>query len=498
MARLYGDSYDIQATTSDVALRYTSASNFSITSSGTPFSIGQILVCTASTSLQSTWETATNETTVYLSIRMKWASGSSDATKNIAVTLQDGSNNQVTIMWLGDGSISVRSGGTGGTLLGSSPYGSQFLLNTWDSWQVKFVINNSTGSVEVRKDGSNGAAFSAITGVNTRAGSTNSTVSGFSITANSANWQIDDLWFNSDNGSSPTSWPGDVRFKQMVVSSGTQSQFTPSPTQFRFGELTTSNTRNISQNVVTTTKSFTANASGTVSNIVLQMSVGFTGNAIMGIYDNTGTAGAPGALLASTNAVSNPTSGANTFTFSSPPSVTYNSTYYLALLTDTNCVTSAGTSNTSYTKSQSYGSGLPNPAAATGTTGNDIAATATVVPYNWFLVSDTTEDGDATYVYSSTVGQQDIYGFSTGELGVTPASILGANLYVFWKKSDAGTRTGTIGMDANGSGDTTEIFNVGPSLSYTYAQKWLPTDPTGAAWTVTTLEGAKPSLKVET
>src|ERR1051325_11629681 len=100
MARLYGDSYDIQATASDVALRYASASNFSITSSGTPFSIGQILVCTASTSLQSTWETATNETTVYLSIRMKWASGSSDATKNIAVTLQDGSNNQVTIMWL--------------------------------------------------------------------------------------------------------------------------------------------------------------------------------------------------------------------------------------------------------------------------------------------------------------------------------------------------------------------------------------------------------------
>jgi hypothetical protein len=494
--RLAGDSFDIYGTTSDVALRYASASNYSLSSSGTPFNVGQILVCSASTNLQGIWETATNETTVYLSIRLKWASGSSDATKNLAVTLQDGSNNQVTVMWLGNGSISVRSGGITGTLLGASPYSSQFLLNTWDSWQIAFVINSSTGSVEVRKDGSNSDAFAAITNVNTQAGSGNSTVSGFTITANSSNWQIDDLWFNSASGASPTSWPGDVRFKQMVVSSGTQSQFTPSPTQFRFGETTTSNTRSISLNTLVTTQAFTANASGTVSNIVLSLNSGYTGNAVMGLYDNTGSGGSPGALLASTNAISNPVSGNNTFTFSSPPAVTYNSTYYLALLSDTNCVANAGTSSTCYSLSQSYSSGLPNPAGASSTSGNDIAATATIIPYNWFLVSDATEDGDATYVYSSTVGQQDIYGFTSGELGVTPASILGANLYVFWKKSDSGTRTGTIGINANGSGDTAEISNVGPSLSYTYAQKWLPTDPTGAAWTVATLEGAKPSIKV--
>jgi len=69
---------------------------------------------------------------------------------------------------------------------------------------------------------------------------------------------------------------------------------------------------------------------------------------------------------------------------------------------------------------------------------------------------------------------------------------------VNWKKSDSGARGGTVGVDANGSGDTaiTGMTNITPSLTYVSKFGWMPLDPTGAGWTTSNINAMKLSVSV--
>jgi hypothetical protein len=481
MARCFGDGYDPYASASDVALRYASAATNTIVAAvNTAFGIGQAVgVANSATALSAVWEAATNETTIYGSLRLKYNSGSSASGNIFSLTLQDGANNQVTLQWLGDGSLQVRSGGTAGTSLGTQA--SAFSLNTWDSWQFKAVINNTTGSVEIRKNGSATATLN-ITGANTRAGSTNNYATKFTIGANTGLFQLDDLWFSSDNGAAPTSWPGDVRAKTLQVASQTQAQLSTIPSNYSVvaSAVTTSNF-SASANVV---RFFAVTMAGTgvLASLTANFQASMTGHAKMALYDATGAGTGPGALLATSAEITNPGAGVNTFTVASGPTLTNGTKYWVAIMQDA-AATFLGSSTTGGdTLAQTYGSGFPSSAAGFAVVStNYINAGLNATPLNWYQVSDVTEDGDTSYVYSSTVGQEDIYGVTA--LGLTPASILGVNVFAFWKKSDSGGRGGTISVAANGSADTAEVSNVTPSLSYTYSQKFLATDPTGAVWT---------------
>lgn len=119
--------------------------------------------------------------------------------------------------------------------------------------------------------------------------------------------------------------------------------------------------------------------------------------------------------------------------------------------------------------------------------------TASGASSNWQAVANATPDDDTSYVASSTVGQEDIYTLSAIPTSYT---VIAVNYYVRWKKSDAGARTAAFSVNAHGSGDTVEVSNAALSASYFDQMAFLPLDPTGAAWTPSTVNGAALGIKV--
>ena len=112
---------------------------------------------------------------------------------------------------------------------------------------------------------------------------------------------------------------------------------------------------------------------------------------------------------------------------------------------------------------------------------------------HYTLVNETTEDGDATYVYSNTAGQEDRY--SVSSLPTTVTSVYGVNPFAFWRKTDAGTRTAAVQLKANGT-EITAVTDT-PGQSYVWSpDAFQPLDPTGVAWTATTVNGANVGVKI--
>ena len=111
----------------------------------------------------------------------------------------------------------------------------------------------------------------------------------------------------------------------------------------------------------------------------------------------------------------------------------------------------------------------------------------------WQAVAEAHEDGDASFVSSSIVGQEDVY-----SLSAVPASVAvaGVSYIVNWRKSDAGARAAQLSVSANGSADTPVATNAAMGTSYAYATAFLPVDPTGAAWTPSTVSSARIGIAV--
>jgi len=105
------------------------------------------------------------------------------------------------------------------------------------------------------------------------------------------------------------------------------------------------------------------------------------------------------------------------------------------------------------------------------------------------LVAEAQEDGTATYVYDSNVGDADFYGIAS--IPVTPAAVVAVTTRGFAQRSDAGSRSGAMQLK---SGSTTVQTTNGNTLSTTFAWVWRTdlTDPaTGAAWTPTAVNNVQ-------
>ena len=127
---------------------------------------------------------------------------------------------------------------------------------------------------------------------------------------------------------------------------------------------------------------------------------------------------------------------------------------------------------------------LPNAAGTPATTFNKFGAAAT----NWQSVNDNPNDGDTTYVASSTVGNSETYkypalpGNTTRVLAVVGTPIA--------RKDDAGGRS----LAAHVRSGTVEADGPSSALSTTYAiyEQVMETNPvTGAAWDVPTFNAAE-------
>ena len=215
---LLGDSFDFYSSVSDISQRW-QVNNFSslLPATNTAFESGQA-VAAYNTGVIGTasFTTGSNESTVYGSIRLKsrTVSGSTSGYSGFRMALEflDGTNAQCSLVFQGDGTVYVKSGGIDGTNLGT--YSGVFAYDTWDSYQFCVVFSTTAGSVQLRKDGST-TPVCTLTNVNTQAGSGNSYANAISLAAEGGSpFQLDDLFLSSGSGAAPNGWLGDLRARQ--------------------------------------------------------------------------------------------------------------------------------------------------------------------------------------------------------------------------------------------------------------------------------------------
>jgi hypothetical protein len=411
-------------------------------------------------------------------------------------TLSDGATAQVTIFIMSNGDIKFFRGNQSGTLIVT--WTSAFVANSYDHYQFKIVIDPAAGSILVKKNRalSDTTIDFIATSLNTRA-SANSYANGFAVGHLGGGFAefTDDLLVYDGAGSAPNDWVGDIRAIQMQpIFDTAQKQFTQNAngTSLGFGTTTNTSTRAIPAGAIQTGEIISATQGGTFTTATVEFNAGFTGNAKLALYFADGdTQGfvsnnKPGTLIATSNVVTNPVLGTNTFTFASAIGIMKGYGYFFTLLTDANCTVKANSSMaTCYSypnPPSSYADGFPA-SLATLTTGASVTrmtAYTTLTATNTGLVSDFAEDGTTTYLSDSVVGHYDLSNISP--LSYTPAAIIGATLRAFVAKSDASAKGFKIAGKSNATAfETAEYL---PLTVFSSFQVFYPNDPaTGAAWT---------------
>jgi hypothetical protein len=112
---------------------------------------------------------------------------------------------------------------------------------------------------------------------------------------------------------------------------------------------------------------------------------------------------------------------------------------------------------------------------------------------NFAMVDETLVDGDTSYVFSSTVNQEDLYG--VGPLSSTPVAISAVQVRVCARKDDATTRTMASSLSSGGTLTHGATFAL--TGSYQYQRDIYVDDPhTSASWIAAGVDAALIGQKV--
>lgn len=494
VAWFFGDGFDAYREMGDAILSYWDSGNTTTSFSLMTYNSGRFTGSKALRGLASGGTTA----------GLVKSSGSNDATHHISVafrntstsgtgigfwfTLLDGSTSQCSVYFKTNGDIVLTAGNSAGSVLATYS-GAVSSDNTWFYFEIEVVINNTTGSIKVRKNGNTSDDFSS-TGLNTRASANNyANKIGVGSTANAAAQYIDDFLWRSD---STVAWAGDIRCFTRFPTADSSIQFTPSGVIAAVTPYIQGTTSSIAINGAKYT-SFVATCAGTVATAVLSLALGFTGNMKCTLFNDSGS-NAPGTVLASANTVSNPTAGNNTFTFASPPTVVQGTLYWIGFDSDT------ATSN-AWNVASSISAALPpigalanSGGAATVTYASFPTASPTITTFqsliftinitpttanNAMLVAEVTNDEPATYVSDSVSGDVDFY--TPQAISATPSTVLGVTTRALAQKTDAGTRNLAVQIKSGASTSTGTSTALSTTWNWIFATN--QTDPaTGAAW----------------
>jgi hypothetical protein len=405
---------------------------------------------------------------------------------NLYTSLQlgDGATPQCSIVFRSDGAILLQSGVAGGTTLATYT-GAFVAINTWYAFEFEVVINNTTGSFAVRKNGNPVNDFTA-TALNTRGGTANNYANRLSIAqgAGAATVQLlDDLFWQS--GAATGAWLGDIRCYARMPASDQGVQFSRAPvTQSPFVAASS-----LGSNAAWSFyMPFVAKVGGTVGAASVTLNAGFTGNLKCSVFNNN--AGVVGTVLSSATTLVNPVTGVNAITFPTPFTVVAGTQYWLGFIADGTYALafSVAGSGGQLNNSISYASfPVANPATSAN---QPIICSWTIAPNASFsLVNDAQQDALTSYVYDSTPGDADFYG--VGSIASTPVAVIATTTRAYMQKSDAGARTAAVQLK---SGVTTV---ASPTLVLTtsgfqWAWRTDLTDPnTGAAWTPAAVNNAQ-------
>jgi hypothetical protein len=476
MASFFGDGFDLYALTTDAALGYWDGASTNVGSStivAGRFSGSRAWQPSTATTMYRT--SGANDAVHHINIAFMQQVAISGTALGAYVSLFDGATQQCSIVFRTDGAILLALGAANGTVLATYT-GAFGAPNTWYSFEFEVVINNTTGSFTVRRNGNNANDFSA-TGLNNRV-SANNYANKFALGSSAiSNDAVDDLLWRSDATS--VAWIGEPRCYTRMPGGDASVQFSRVPT---------SNTQIVGAVVSTTAvvagraqySPFTAAYDGTIGIATVTMSVGYTGNMKCSIFASSG--GVPTTVLGSATNLVNPATGSNTFTFGTPVVVTKGTQYWIGFDSDTSSGTwQTGSGVAGWFGTTAYASfPVASPASLTGAAPSTSSVTI-AISSNATVVSEAQQDALTSYVYDSTVGHNDLY--TLPALAAGPTSVVAVTTIGYMQKSDAGTRNAAVQLK---SGSTT-VQSTSTALSSS-GWSWLwrtdLTDPnTSAAWT---------------
>lgn len=490
MAFFFGDGFDLYSAITDCGSYWDAAfggtATLALSSSGRFTGSRSIAnTVTISTTPYITKVSANNDAVHHIAVAIQQTAALAGTTVGTYFTLFDGATVQCSVVFRSDGAILLTSAGPTGTTLATYT-GAIAAINTWYQFEIEVVINNTTGSISVRKNGNTSNDFT-LGSLNTRPGA-NSYANKIGVGSNwstSAAQTIDDFLWRSDTSSVP--WIGDVRCYTRMPLADSSVQFTRSGSVIPI----TPYFFNATQTPSVTTPRYvpvTMPCDGTIGTVSISLGAANAGNLKCTIFASSGSA--PTTILGSATPLSAPTLGSNTFTFSTPVSVTKGTTYYVGFATDTapanmwnvgiGAVALLASGSISY-------AAFPTANPAVSAVVPLIITVNVTATTNAAFVGELQQDAAASYVYSSTNGQADLY--TIGSIANTPTTIIGVTTRGYMQKSDAGARNATVQLKSA----STTVQGTSTALNTTWG--WIArndlTDPaTGTAWTPTAVNNA--------
>jgi len=473
----FGDGFDLYAAVTDPTNGYWDSG---VGGSGFVFVAGRFsgsqALQSSTNSVYLTKTSGVNDAVHHIVCAFMQTAAITGTTSGMYLELFDGATAQCSIVFRSDGAILLTSGGPAGTTLDTYT-GAATTINTWYAFEIEVVINNTTGSWAVRKNG-NTSNDHALGSLNTRPTSTNNYANkltvGRSATVNQQT--LDDIFWQS--GASTGTWLGDIRCFARMPSSDSSVQFSKTPTTNTQSPVTASTTASITAGTARYS-AFTAAYDGTIGSATISLGSGYTGNLKATIFASSGSA--PTTVLGSANTVTNPATGSNALTFGTPVSVTKGTQYWIGFDSDTSSGTWSVASGTTGLSSTTAYASFPAASPTTSAAAAIVCSLTITLGGNYAAVDEAQEDATTSYVYDSTVNDVDLYGIAS--ISSTPASIIAVTTRAYMQKSDAGSRTAAVQLK---SGSTTVASSTLTLTTSGWQWAWRTdlTDPdTSAAWT---------------
>jgi hypothetical protein len=484
---LFGDSFDLYSAPADAIAGYWDSGNFQFTLVAGRFAGSRA----ASYGAVGTWlvkSSGSNDSIHHFNVAQQQGAPLTGTSIGDFFTLGDGATAQCTIGWRGDGAIVLQSGASGGTTLAAYT-GAVTVQNVWNTFEIEVVIHNTAGSFTVRKNGNTSNDF-FLGSLNTRPGTTNNYANrvsyGHTQNLGGSNQTIDDFLWRSDSTSANIPWLGDIRCYARMPQADVSAQFTKTLTANNQVIVPATLTGGTIANRACYV-SFVAAYTGTIPSINTSTgSGGGTSRSRCAIF--TDNAGVPGFILANgtSNEIVNPGTGPQTWTFTTPPTLIKGTRYWLGTNINAGINWGVGTVATGQSATQTYASWpTDNPTVTAGSVNEQSSTTVMTVTNNSDSVSEPQQDALTTYVYDSTVGDQDFYNLAP--LLPTPAATIAVTVRGFMEKSDAGLRSGAMQLR---SGATTVITpTLVLSTSFQWSFQTYQNDPnTTLPWTATSVD----------
>jgi hypothetical protein len=483
----FGDSFDLYTAPADLVAGYwdVGGSQGSLSFPPGRFAGGQGLQVFPNNSISKV--SGSNDAVHHFVLAFQQTVALSGTTLGFIIQLADGATNQCCIVFRSDGAILLTSGASTGTILATYA-GAITAVGQWFVFEIEVVINNTTGSVTIRKNGNTGTPDFTATSLNTR-NSANNYANKITIgagTTSVSNHLADDFLWRSDPSSVP--WVGDIRCYTRMPVSDQSVQFTKAgaPSQSISGTIGIYNAwaANAAHYF-----SFVPTYSGQIAGATWNTGSGYsgTGNVKFAIYADNG--GVPGALLATSSQITNPAVNTQAVTFPSPATVVAGQKYWWGENQDSASLSAAVqnvSGNESIQVNNTTYAGWPasNPSMSGATFNNN--QHGFVVNFTFVLnancVSEARQDGTTSYVFDSVVGDKDFYGIAARNSPAPPATVVAVTTRGFMQRSDAGSRVAAVQVKSGGT--TVQSTPTQPaSGSFSWLYRTDLTNPnTSAAW----------------